>query len=82
MLTFVHEMGLFLSYSACIFLPCVCVELLISPPGKQKVVVNNMTATSDTTTILRAIILYHVIQSIYLVHTMISQQTSQAVNFI
>ena len=42
------------------FLPCVCVELLISPPGKQKVVVHNMIATSDTTNILIAIILYHV----------------------
>ena len=63
------------------FLPCVCVELLISPPGKQKVV-NNMTATSDTTNILIPIILYHVIESVYSVCTMISQETSQAVNFI
>ena len=64
------------------FLPCVCVELLISPPGKQKVVVNNMIATSDTTNILIAIILYLVVKSVYLVHTMISQQTNHAVNFI
>jgi hypothetical protein len=52
MLKVLHEMGLFLSYSAWIFLPCACVELLISPPGKQKVVVNYMTGTSDTTNTL------------------------------
>lgn len=76
MFTVVHEMGQFLLYSACIFLPCACVELLISPPGKQKVVVNNMKATSDTTNTLIAFILYHVVKSIYSVHTILSQQTS------
>jgi hypothetical protein len=75
-------MGLYLSYSAWIFLPCACVELLISPPAKQKVVVNYMTSTSDTTNTLLAFILYHVVESIYSAHTMILQQTSQALNFI
>jgi hypothetical protein len=64
------------------FLPCAYVELLISPPGKQKVVVNCMTATSDTTNTLIAFILYHAVESICLVRTMISQQASHALNFI